>query len=96
MEVESAPLWFCFGGGAEWFAGSVTEALTGGFYDILYDDGDSESGVAADMIRPRGDHLASSDPTGAPDTAHTTSAATPDETHEEEHEEVHEEVLVGK
>jgi hypothetical protein len=43
-----------FGGGAEWFAGSVTEALTGGFYDILYDDGDSESGVAADMIRPRG------------------------------------------
>jgi hypothetical protein len=40
-----------FGGGAEWFAGSVTEALTGGFYDILYNDGDSESGVAADMIR---------------------------------------------
>jgi len=41
-----------FGFGKQWYGGRITggSALIG--YDLVYDDGDRESGVAAEMIRP--------------------------------------------
>ena len=41
-----------FGFGKQWYGGRITggSALIG--YDVVYDDGDRESGVAAELIRP--------------------------------------------
>ena len=41
-----------FGFGKQWYGGRITggSALAG--YDVVYDDGDRESGVAAELIRP--------------------------------------------
>ena len=39
------------GGDADWFAGEITKVCGGGMYDILYEDGDSEEGVARELIR---------------------------------------------
>ena len=42
-----------FGGGEQWFPGTVTCALGNGTYDVRYDDGDKESGVSAVNLRTR-------------------------------------------
>lgn len=41
-----------FAKGSVWFPGTITGATDAG-YDILYDDGDKESGVDASIVRPR-------------------------------------------
>jgi len=43
-----------FGGGDDWFNGRVAKVNNDGTYDIDYDDGDEETHVAADLMRPRG------------------------------------------
>lgn len=41
-----------FGGGAQWVSGKITSDCGGEAFDVEYNDGRSESGVAASMIRP--------------------------------------------
>lgn len=41
-----------FGGGEEWFAGTVTRVVSGLFLSVLYDDGDREAGVRPALVRP--------------------------------------------
>ena len=43
-----------FGGEDQWYGGKVTQVRGDGTYDILYEDGDSEEGVAAALIRSVG------------------------------------------
>ena len=35
-----------YGGESEWYKGKISSALDDGTYDVLYDDGDAETGVA--------------------------------------------------
>ena len=41
-----------FGGGAQWVSGKITNDCGGEAFDVEYNDGRSESGVAASRIRP--------------------------------------------
>jgi hypothetical protein len=41
-----------FGGGARWFKGRVARAHDNGTFDVEYEDGDRESHVSAELIRP--------------------------------------------
>ena len=55
-----------YGGKKKWFGGKIKRVLPGAKYDIAYDDGDSESGVKAALIRlsPRQLPAASASPSG--------------------------------
>ena len=43
-----------FNGGDDWFNGRVAKVNNDGTYDVDYDDGDEETHVVADLMRPRG------------------------------------------
>merc|ERR1712167_538181 len=43
-----------FGGKDKWFKGKITRKRSDGTYDILYEDGDSERRVKAELIRKVG------------------------------------------
>jgi ankyrin repeat protein len=68
-----------FEGGDEWYAG-VVEAVDGDTYNVLYDDGDREIGIAAAFMRKEGSTESSEDDapaTDAPDPAPVETAPAP-------------------
>ena len=67
-----------FEGGDEWYAG-VVEAVDGDTYNVLYDDGDREIGIAAAFMRKEGSTESSADdaPSDAPDPAPVETALPP-------------------
>ena len=62
-----------FEGGDEWYAG-VIEAVDGDTYNILYDDGDREIGIAAAFMRMEGSTESSADDAPATDAPITDVA----------------------
>ena len=42
-----------YGGKSKWYGGKVARANANGTYDITYEDGDSERGVRASLIRAK-------------------------------------------
>jgi hypothetical protein len=62
-------------GGDQWFTGKITAVRDGCWYDILYDDGESEARVAVSRIR----RWVSTPHTGAPASARPAADAARDE-----------------
>ena len=62
-------------GGDQWFTGKITAVRDGCWYDILYDDGESEARVAVSRIR----RWVSTPHTGAPASARPSADAARDE-----------------
>ena len=62
-------------GGDQWFTGKITAVRDGCWYDILYDDGESEARVAESLIR----RWVSTPHTGAPASARPSADAARDE-----------------
>ena len=62
-----------FEGGDEWYAG-VVEAVDGDTYNVLYDDGDREIGIAAAFMRKEGSTESSADDAPATDALITDAA----------------------
>ena len=60
-----------FGGKGAWYPGKVMGIRDDGTFDLMYDDGDGESEVPADRVRPRG----SGDDAGAVPAAATAAVA---------------------